>query len=80
VQLGFFKESDNAERFAKSVRDQGFPVQVVNVTRHAGGATVDETYHLVRAGAFSDEARAAAVRDDLRSRGYPGFLTEGPPK
>jgi cell division protein FtsN len=77
VQLGLFKDYRNAERFAESVRGQGFPVDVASVTRTApdGG-----TYHVVRAGAFSDEARAAAVRDDLRSRGYAGFLTEGAAK
>jgi cell division septation protein DedD len=77
VQLGLFRDYRNAERFAESVRGQGFPVDVTSVTRTApdGG-----TYHVVRAGAFSDEARAAAVRDDLRSRGYAGFLTEGAAK
>jgi hypothetical protein len=77
VQLGLFRDQRNAERFAETVRGEGFPVDVASVTRTApdGG-----TYHVVRAGAFSDEARAAAVRDDLRSRGYAGFLTEGAAK
>jgi cell division septation protein DedD len=80
VQLGLFKDLETAERFAKSVREHGFPVQVVSVTRSPDDATPGGTYHLVRAGAFSDQALAAAARDDLRTRGYAGFLTEGTPR
>ena len=77
VQLGFFRDLKNAERFAESVREQGFPVHVASVTRTPPDTTAAGTHYLVRAGAFSDQARAAAVRDDLKSRGYAGFLTDG---
>jgi cell division septation protein DedD len=77
VQLGVFKEIDNAERFARSLREHGFPVRVTSVTRTRSEGAATDTYHVVRAGAFSDQARAAAVRDDLKSRGYAGFLAEG---
>jgi cell division protein FtsN len=80
VQLGIFKDLSNAERLARTLRDQGFPVQVASVTRSPRDATAGGTYHLVRAGAFADETRAAAARDDLKSRGYIGFLTEGAAK
>ncbi len=77
VQLGLFGSADNAERLARSLRQQGFPVQVASVAREARDGAGGGAYHLVRAGAFPDQARAAAARDDLRLRGYSGFLTEG---
>ena len=80
VQLGLFKDPSNAERLAKTLRGQGFPVQLASVTRGPRDAAAGETYHLVRVGAFSDQARALAARDSLKSRGYVGFLTEGAAK
>lgn len=80
VQLGLFKDLSNAERLAKTLRDQGFSVQLASVTRSPRDVAARETYHLVRVGAFSDEARALAARDALKSRGYIGFLTEGAAK
>lgn len=80
VQLGLFKDLSNAERLVKTLRGQGFSVQLASVTRGPRDAGAGETYHLVRVGAFSDQARALSVRDDLKSRGYVGFLTEGAAK
>lgn len=80
VQLGLFKDLSNAERLAKTLRGQGFSVQLASVTRGPRDAAAGETYHLVRVGAFSDQARALAARDSLKSRGYVGFLTEGAAK
>jgi cell division protein FtsN len=77
VQLGLFRDPNNAERLARSVREQGFPVQVATVTRSPREAAANGTYHLVRAGAFPDQARAVAARDDLKMHGYSGFLTAG---
>ena len=77
MQIGLFKDLGNAERLAKALREQGFPVRVASVTRTPRDATAGGTFHVVRAGSFSDQARAAAARDDLKSRGYVGFLTEG---
>src|SRR5262249_20769343 len=74
VQIGLFKDVNNAERLARNVRSQGFSVQIAGVTRSPGDATAGVTYHAVRAGAFPDEARAVKARDDLKMRGYNGFL------
>lgn len=74
VQIGLFRDMNNAERLARNVRSQGFSVQIASVTRSPGDATAGVTYHVVRAGAFPDEARAAKARDDLKMRGYSGFL------
>jgi cell division septation protein DedD len=83
VQLGLFKDLKNAERLATKLRDQGFSVQVASVARSERAAAGDVSggaYHLVRAGAFPDRQRAVAARDDLESRGYSGFLTQGTAK
>ncbi len=83
VQVGLFKDLKNAERLATKLRDQGFSVQVASVARSESGAAGDVsggTYHLVRAGAFTDRQRAVAARDELQGRGYSGFLTQGTAK
>jgi cell division septation protein DedD len=80
VQLGLFKDSQNAERLARRLRDEGFSIQVASVTRILRGATDGDVYHLVRAGAFPDEAGATAAQADLKTRGYVGFVTEGAAK
>jgi len=84
VQLGLFKDLTNAERLAKKLRDQGFPVQVASVARSgtdaAAGGIPGGTYHLVRAGAFADRRQAVAARDELGARGYSGFLAQGAAK
>ena len=77
VQLGTFKEPANAERLAKRIREQGFAVEVASVRRSAEAGAPAGTYHLVRAGAFADRARALAASTELGTRGYSGFLTEG---
>jgi cell division protein FtsN len=75
VQLGFFKDAANAERLAGKLRQQGFAVEVTRVTRGGAGSVAAGTYHLVRAGGYHDQTRAAAARDALREKGYAGFVT-----
>jgi cell division septation protein DedD len=82
VQVGIFKEEQNAERLARKLRDEGFSVQLARVRR--GEASVSSVpagaYHVVRAGGFADSARAVAVRDALGGKGYSAFVTEGDAK
>jgi len=73
IQIGAFRNSLNAERLVKAVRAEGFLVQVATVTRQ-------ERLYLVRVSGFLDRSRSTLLRQDLRERGYPGFLTEGPAK
>lgn len=84
VQVGIFKDPRNAENLAKTLRGEGFPVQVARVTREAGsrdpGGLAAGTYHLVRAGGFPDRGRAVSARDELKAKGHLGFLTQGPAK
>jgi cell division septation protein DedD len=81
VQLGVFKDPVNAARLATQVRGEGFSTQVASVRRSDDGVpaqgTSGTTYYVVRAGAFSDRTRAIAARDDLKTRGHAGFLSEG---
>ncbi len=81
VQLGVFRDPVNAARLATKVRGEGFSVQVATVRRSEDGVpaqgTSGTTYYVVRAGAFSDQTRAIAARDDLKTRGHAGFLSEG---
>ncbi|HEY7040965.1 MAG TPA: SPOR domain-containing protein [Methylomirabilota bacterium] len=73
VQVGAFKESRNAEGLAKTLRDEGFTVQIMQVSRGA-------PLHVVRVGGYPDRSRAAAAREDLQGKGHTGFVTSGPPK
>jgi cell division protein FtsN len=73
VQVGAFKEGRNAEGLAKTLRAEGFAVQVTQVTR-------DSPLHVVRVGGYPDRSRAAAAREDLQGKGHAGFVTSGPPK
>ena len=73
VQVGAFKESRNAEGLAKTLRSEGFSVQVTQVTR-------DAPLHVVRVGGYPDRSRATAAREDLQGKGHTGFVTSGPPK
>jgi cell division protein FtsN len=73
VQVGAFKEGRNAEGLAKTLRAEGFAVQVTQVTR-------DAPLHVVRVGGYPDRSRAAAAREDLQGKGHAGFVTSGPPK
>lgn len=77
VQLGLFKEAANAEHLARKLREQGLSVEVARVARPGAGSVPAGTYHLVRAGAYGNQSRALAARDELRKKGYAGFLTEG---
>lgn len=83
VQIGLFKDRQNAERLARKVSEQGFSVEVVSVTRSGSAATggvTGGTYHLVRVGAFRDQQGAVAARNDLKDRGYAAFLAEAATK
>ena len=79
VQVGIFKEEQNAQRLARTLRAQGFSVAVKGVTRGSGagqGGIAEGRYYLVRAGAFRDSRGALAARDDLKARGYAAFVAE----
>ncbi|MGH7316379.1 MAG: SPOR domain-containing protein, partial [Candidatus Rokuibacteriota bacterium] len=73
VQVGAFKESRNAEGLAKTLRSEGFTVQVTRVTR-------DEPLHVVRVGGYPDRSRATTARAELQGKGHTGFVTSGPAK
>ncbi|HUM15864.1 MAG TPA: SPOR domain-containing protein [Candidatus Nitrosotalea sp.] len=73
VQVGAFKESRNAEGLAKTLRSEGFGVQITQVTR-------DQPMHVVRVGGYPDRAKAAAAREELQGKGHTGFVTSGPAK
>jgi cell division septation protein DedD len=82
VQVGIFREEQNAERLARKLRDEGFSVHLARVRRsEASTSSVPAgAYHVVRAGGFADSARAVAARDALGNKGYSGFVTEGDAK
>lgn len=73
VQVGAFKESRNAEGLAKTLRSEGFAVQITRVTR-------DEPLHVVRVGGYPDRSKATAAREELQGKGHTGFVTSGPAK
>jgi len=73
VQVGAFKESRNAEGLAKTLRSEGFSVQVTEVRLNA-------PLHVVRVGGYTDRSRATAAREDLQGKGHTGFVTSGPSK
>ncbi|HEV8436973.1 MAG TPA: SPOR domain-containing protein [Methylomirabilota bacterium] len=83
LQLGIFKERQNAEALARKAREQGFPIQVARVTRaepSPSGGLPAGTYHLVRAGGFPDQSAATGARQRLSDKGYSSFVTEGAAK
>jgi cell division septation protein DedD len=63
VQLGSFASRANAERLARQLRAQGFPVGV------SQGSSGRHLYR-VRAGPVSDRAAATELAQQLRSAGY----------
>jgi cell division septation protein DedD len=73
VQVGAFKESRNAEGLAKTLRAEGFAVQVSKVTR-------DVPLHVVRVGGYPDRSKAGAAHEELQGKGHAGFVTQGPAK
>jgi len=73
VQVGAFKESKNAEGLARTLRSEGFTVQVAKVTR-------GEPLHVVRVGGYPDRSKATAAREELQGKGHSGFVTHGPAK
>jgi septal ring-binding cell division protein DamX len=75
LQLGVFKAQPNAEALARTVREEGFPVEVTRVTRDQGGLPPG-TYHLVRAGGFPDLAAAGKAREALQAKGHSSFITK----
>jgi cell division septation protein DedD len=66
VQLGSFASRANADRLARQVRSQGFPV---SVSQGASG-------HLyrVRVGPARDRAAASELSQQLRARGHGGAI------
>jgi cell division septation protein DedD len=66
VQLGSFASRANADRLARQVRTQGFPV---NVSQGTSG-------HLyrVRVGPARDRAAASELAQQLRARGHGGAI------
>ena len=81
VQVGLFKDEHNAQRLAKTVSAQGFSAQVNRVTREGSeGGIGGGTYYLVRVGAFRDVRAAVSARDELKARGYSGFVAQAPAK
>jgi cell division septation protein DedD len=84
VQLGVFKDAKHADELTRKLRGQGFPIQVMRVTRSDRDAAIGGVpagiYHLVRAGSFGDRSAAIAARGSLSARGYSGFVSEGIPK
>ena len=66
VQLGSFASRANAERLARQVRTQGFPV---SVSQGSSG-------HLyrVRVGPAHDRAAASELAQQLRARGHSGAI------
>jgi septal ring-binding cell division protein DamX len=73
VQVGAFKESKNAEGLARTLRSEGFTVQVATVTR-------GEPLHVVRVGGYADRGKATAAREELQGKGHAGFIMQGPAK
>ena len=73
VQVGAFKESKNAEGLARTLRSEGFTVQVATVTR-------GEPLHVVRVGGYADRGKATAAREELQGKGHSGFVMQGPAK
>ena len=73
VQVGAFKESKNAEGLARTLRSEGFTVQVATVTR-------GEPLHVVRVGGFPDRGKATTAREELQGKGHSGFVMQGPAK
>jgi len=73
VQVGAFKQGKNAEGLARTLRSEGFTVEVAKVTR-------DEPLHVVRVGGYPDRSKATAAREELQGKGHSGFVTHGPAK
>ena len=73
VQVGAFKESKNAEGLARTLRSEGFTVQVATVTR-------GEPLHVVRVGGYPDRGKATTAREELQGKGHSGFVMQGPAK
>jgi cell division protein FtsN len=81
VQVGLFKDEQNAQRLAKALGAQGFSTRVTRVTREGSeGGIAGGTYYLVRVGAFRDVRGAVAARDELKARGYTGFVAQAEAK
>jgi cell division septation protein DedD len=78
VQLGAFKEQKNAETLAKTLRDQGVPVEVSRIARSSGEARGAPQQHEL----FVTEAGVERVNAALKGRGSaqpaPGGVTVRP--
>jgi cell division septation protein DedD len=65
IQLGAFKDRQNADILAKVVRDGGFPVQVAPITREAAETNGAAQQHEL----FVTNARVETVNAALKGRG-----------
>jgi len=66
VQLGSFASRANADRLARQVRAQGFPVSVSKGT--------SGRLYRVRVGPAHDRAAASELAQQLRARGHSGAV------
>jgi cell division protein FtsN len=67
VQLGSFASHANADRLARQVRAQGFPVSV------SQGSSGQHLYR-VRVGPAHDHAAATQLAQQLRASGHTGSV------
>jgi cell division septation protein DedD len=78
VQLGAFKDQNNADSLANALRTGGFPVEVAQITRGSGDGRGAPQQHEL----FVAEAGAARVNAALKGRGsaqpVPGGVTVKP--
>ena len=67
VQLGSFASRPNAERLARQVKGQGFPV---SVSQYPGGRHL----YRVRVGPVADHAAAGQLQERLHAAGHSGAI------
>ncbi len=72
IQLGAFKEQQNADALAKALRDSGFPVQVSPITRDLGDGKSGGQHELFVADASVEKVTAA-----LKGRGTAQTVSGG---
>lgn len=68
VQVGAFKEKDNAERLSKVLIDDGYPTYMVQGS---------DGLWRVQVGAFSNFDNAKGLNDKLEEDGYPTYMVGG---
>jgi cell division protein FtsN len=67
VQLGSFQSRPNAERLARQVKGQGFPV---SVSQYPSGRHL----YRVRVGPVADHAAATQLQEKLHAAGHSGAV------